>query len=614
MCGFVGYLIPNPQARPDLKAWSEIIAHRGPDSFGAFSDEAFGVGFRRLAIVDLSEQGSQPMQGLRYALAFNGEIYNHAQLRRELPGPWRGHSDSETLLRAIETWGIGPALERLNGMYALALWDRQERALTLARDPLGVKPLFYLKKGENLFFASEIKALLPHANKHLSREALALYTMLGFVPAPFCLVEGIGKLSPGEIRSYGTRLHQSFSTYHRWKAQATVHPADLRQAVKQASVGQLMSDVPVGVFLSGGVDSSVVAALAAHSSGGLASFSLRPSATANPQAGFDADMAQRQAQQYGFKHLELSIAPQDYSTDPDGLLNHLDEPVHEPYFLGEERLARAAQEAGVKVVLTGHGGDEVFMGYGSYQAVRKGERYDQIPWLGPTLKTASQFAFFKREQRENFAGAAKVWRQDFVHSYAVRSSVLYSAEQAAQISGLPLEQINALMNQVLQSTLRAVHRLPTPGRPLRPAELAARMDLLLNVAEHYNMRLDRASMAASVEARVPLQDLELLDCVMRIPGNELMKGGLKGLLKHSFSDVLPKAILNKPKHNFQAPIRDWLRGPLAGWAQARMAGLGQHLGIALNWTPPQTTQEAYQLWSLALLEAWRRRWGLEVRG
>lgn len=614
MCGFIGYLIPQGKPRPDLATWSQLIVHRGPDSGGTYQDGPLGFAFRRLAILDLSEAGNQPMQGERFVLMFNGEIYNHADLRAELATPrggWRGHSDTETILQACEQWGVGPTLERLNGMFALAIWDKQRQELALARDPLGVKPLLYLERGSALYFASELKALRPYSRGRLSASGVALYASLGFVPAPFSLLDDVKKLRPGEVRVFGRNPRGWFIHYKAWQEERSVEPGDLRPAVEKAVRRQLISDVPVGIFLSGGVDSSAIAHVVAQT-GSLCSFSLRPRGS-NPEAELDADLAAMQAKKLGLRHHEIPFDPAEVAQDPADLLARMDEPVLEPYFRGEVLLSQAARAAGIIVVLTGHGGDEVLMGYPTYQAVAKGEHYDRIPLLGPALRAASSLPFFSSHARDNLRGAASVWRRPFLEGYALRSAVLFDAATSARLAGLAAPEVGETLRGLLEDVRQSVQRLPGPSRGLRPVELAARMDLLFNVPEHYNQRLDRASMSASVEARVPLQDLELLDSVLRLGVEALMDGGLKGLMKQSFGE-LPREVLYRPKRHFQAPLLGWLRqgGALEPWARSQLRSLEQRLGRVLPPLRVDSTQAAYRAWSLALLEGWAQKLQLDT--
>jgi len=597
--------------------------HRGPDSGGTYQEGPLGFGFRRLAILDLSEAGNQPMQGERFALVFNGEIYNHADLRAELATPrggWRGHSDTETILQACEQWGVRAALERLNGMFALAIWDKQRQELTLARDPLGVKPLLYLERGGALYFASELKALRPYSQGRLSAAGVALYASLGFVPAPFSLLDDVRKLRPGEVRVFGRDPRGRslsgqpggwFIHYKAWREERSAEPGDLRVAVEKAVQRQLISDVPVGIFLSGGVDSSAIAHVVARS-GSLCSFSLRP-VDSNPEAELDADLAAMQARKLGLRHHEVPFDPAEIAQDPADLLARMDEPVLEPYFHGEVLLSQVARAAGISVVLTGHGGDEVFMGYPTYQAVEKGERYDRIPLLGPALRAASSLPFFSGHTRDNLRGAASVWRRPFLEGYALRSAVLFDVAASAHLAGLAASEVDEILRGLLEDVRRSVERLPSPARRLRPVELAARMDLLFNVPEHYNQRLDRASMSASVEARVPLQDLDLLDCVLRLGAEALMDGGLKGLMKQSFGE-LPREVLYRPKRHFQAPLLGWLRrgGALEPWVKSQLRSLEQRLGQGLPPLTLDSTQAAYRAWSLALLEGWAQKLQLDT--
>jgi asparagine synthase (glutamine-hydrolysing) len=626
MCGFVGYLLTQPHLNPpDLDAWSRVIAHRGPNQAGSATHGSFGVGTRRLSILDLSEAGAQPMQGERFLMGYNGEVYNHKGVRRELaaegvgPDQFRGNSDTETILRALEHWGIEATLPKLNGIYALAIWDKQKCELTLARDPLGVKPLYVLQGSSGVHFASELKAMRPYAGHKMDREALALYLVFGFVPSPYTLLGDVRKLQPGQVLRFSSPTAATQSSFivpdaYNEPLDPALTPAQqVRKAVEEACERQLLSDVPLGVALSGGIDSTIVAAVAAQRGTGVKSFSIRPAQlTAQVQAqaaGDDASLAARTARRLGFEHFELDVWPGDVLAE-DGVMGMLDEPVNEPYVLAEILLSRATSRAGVPVLLTGHAADELFLGYEGYESVQKWHEHNAWPLLGPALTLASRWPLFGPEQRGGYALAAQGWRKPLAEWYGL-STQAFSVGEASQMTGVPTAQVQRAVDHVLQTALEATGRLPSSG-PLHPVETYARLDLMLNVTDHYNPRLDRASMSQSVEARVPFEDLAVVNAAMRLPHGTLMQGGLKGLLKTAFHDLLPAEIRDRPKQKFQAPVTQWMEQPLAEWSADNLTRAGGWLDLKPLSHLPSPRRAAARRWSVALLEAWRNELGLDV--
>ena len=624
MCGFVGYLLTPaqlaPGLAPDLGTWSDLIAHRGPDQSGTGTSGPFGVSTCRLSILDLSEAGAQPMQTGRYLMGYNGEVYNHQDIRAELagegvgPGHFRGNSDTETILMAIEHWGIGPALERLNGIYALAVWDRQENELTLARDPMGVKPLYVMQDERGVHFGSELKALKPLAGAKLDRESLALYFYFGFVPSPYTLIRGVRKLQPGQVLRFSGPLAAPVSSNvlpRAWNVPLDpgLSPAQqVRQSVEAACERQLLSDVPVGIALSGGIDSTIVAAVAATRVPGAASFSIRPAQVPGQAAGDDARLAAVTARRLGFSHHEIEVRPGDLLSEP-GVMSMLDEPVNEPYVLAEILLSRATGRAGVPVLLTGHAADELFLGYESYDSLMRWQRNNTLPLLGPALNVASRLPVFAPERRQGYALAARGWRRPVTEWYGMSTSA-FSESEAAALTGVAPERVTQLVQGILGAASEAAGRLPG-GRELHPLEHYARLDLMLNVTDHYNPRLDRASMSQSVEARVPFEDLDVVNTAMRLPHDTLLQGGLKGLLKEAFHDLLPAEIRDRPKQKFQAPVASWMDQALSGWATGNLTRAGSWMDLSPLAAPATPFRGASRRWSVALVEAWRGELGLE---
>jgi asparagine synthase (glutamine-hydrolysing) len=630
MCGFVGYAressslenFRSDSEEQNLFTWGQSIGHRGPDQAGTAQHPPFGLSTRRLSILDLSELGNQPMESPRYILGFNGEIYNHLEVRRELIRSgytFRSDSDTETVLWACEHWGVTGALERFNGMFAIALWDKREEALTLARDPLGVKPLYFLLREDGLYFASELKALRPYASGWVSPEATALFFYFGFVPAPYCLLDGVQKVRAGECviysRGYLRRNHfipKVWGESARTPEHRDTTPEALRGQIEGAIARQLLADVPVGVFLSGGVDSSILAAVSARLHPNLASFSLRPEeATLEPGAVRDAEIAARYAAHLGLRHHEVSIEPKDFVCTVETLPHLMDEPSCEPYVLAEVLLSRAARRAGVTVVLTGHGADEVFLGYPSYRAVLQGTHYDRIPQLGPIAKAVSKASFVPPRHASNLAGLASVWRQTSLERYATVSAVTFDPV-TTRCFGLSDAAVMELVSEVIANANASLGDLPR-GHDLSPVERFARLDLRLKVPEHYNTRLDKASMSASVEARVPFQDLELIAFVAGLEDKTLLRGGLKGLLREAFRHELPPEIVRRPKQTFQAPILSWMRGPLAEWAGSKLTALPDLPNGLDDLSACTTSRQATILWNLAALESWREAFGLSYK-
>ena len=449
---------------------------------------------------------------------------------------------------------------------------------------------------------------------------MALYLLFGFTPAPHSLLQGVSKVGPGEalvVRRAGVTRFRIIP--RMWARSPDLAPRlgervrQVRHEVEAAVRRQLLSDVPVGLFLSGGINSSIIATVASAHASDLTSFSIRPDSTpADPGAQQDAEIAARLARTLGLSHYDLPARPQELAQQLEGMLEVMDEPVSELYFAAEVLLSREARTVGVPVVLTGHGADEVFLGYPTYPAAIKGDRYNTIPFFGPAVRMLANTWPAPLQTRENWLGAAGVWRKAPMERYALTSAVYYSLEEVARLTGLAPAHVRRLAQDVLCERQEAVLRLPR-SRPLTTAELFARMDLLLKVPEHYNMRLDRATMAASVEARVPFQDLELLGFVMHLPADDLLRGGMKGMLKRAFADVLPAEVLQRRKQTFQAPMLSWVRGALAPWISAQLARLPDPLRATLPGknVPPRTSKEAYRLWCLGLLEAWRNALDLE---
>jgi asparagine synthase (glutamine-hydrolysing) len=626
MCGFVGCLAPDGNTpRVDLNAWSAKIRHRGPDQAGSVIDKNFGIGTRRLSILDLSHAGDQPMESERYVLGFNGEIYNHHDLRSELVSgdnaKFVSSSDTETVLRAIERWGIHDALSRLNGMYAVAVWDKHTSELTLARDPLGIKPIFYIRNSEGFFFASEIKALLEFSTKELNRDGVGLYFYFGFVPAPFTLVKGINKVKPGECRVFRQDREERSEMILPMAWKHASPPAStwiervhqVRTHVEEAVQRQLLSDVPVGVFLSGGIDSTIIANVAARQKYGLASFSLNPESTArDPRAKDDAELASKVARSLGLSHREVPFAPVDVFDRLESLIGRIDEPVAELYAFGEMILSERARSEGVNVVLTGHGADEVFLGYPTYNAVFRGDLYNKIPFFGPAARLAARSSAVSQSTRTNLLGAASVWRKAPLDRYETVSGVHFCLYDAAIQAGVEPERLRTIVSEILDQARSRARLLPRADGECN-AELFARMDTFLMVPEHYNTRLDRMTMSASIEARVPLQDLDLIGFVSQLSHRDLLRGGLKGMFRYAFKDILPPEIANRPKQTFQAPMLSWVTGPLAPWMNKQLSRPEARLSSASQRTAllPATTKHAYQAWSIALLEGWRYSMGLD---
>jgi len=388
MCGFAGFL-DLTQATPDreqvVRAMAATLLHRGPDDDGAWVDDAAGIalGFRRLAIIDLTPQGHQPMASHdgRWVISFNGEIYNHAALRARLGDDlaWRGHSDTEVLLQAVSAWGVEAALAEFDGMFAFALWDRQERTLTLARDRFGEKPLYWTRAGGSLLFGSELKSLRAHPawKGGIDRDALALFMRLGWIPAPHTIHPGVFKLDPGHlmrvrdgqvaIQPYwsaadcAARMESTFSG-------GAEQAADRLEELLRASVAlRMQADVPVGVFLSGGIDSSITAALMRQ----LSAEPVHSFTIGFDQSGLDeSPHARAVADQLGTVHTEVRIGDAEALALVPRLPALYDEPFADAAALPTALLAQVTRRS-VKVALSGDGADELFGGYGIYRSIPK---------------------------------------------------------------------------------------------------------------------------------------------------------------------------------------------------------------------------------------------------
>jgi asparagine synthase (glutamine-hydrolysing) len=641
MCGIAGFIDGHLAGNgPDLfrraAAMGDAIANRGPDGSGIWSDEAAGVALshRRLSIVDLSDAGAQPMTSAdgRWVICYNGEIYNSDDIRR---GPslgsvaWRGHSDTETILESVAQRGVEATLDDINGMFAIALWDRRDKVLHLVRDRLGIKPLFVARRGEQCYFASELKSL--HASRAVALEidpaSVASFMRFGYVPAPHAIYRGVEKLMPGEhlmISSDGGTARRRYWSAADAAARGLASPLDVSdaEAVGQLSsllgdavARQMLADVPLGAFLSGGIDSSaVVGLMVAAGRGPVRTFSI-----GFPEFGFDESKdAAAVARHLGTEHTELVVNASDALAVVPQLAQMYDEPFADSSQIPTYLVSKLTRRH-VTVALSGDGGDELFGGYNRYRlAEGMWQRLAAVP-LGA------------RRAASGLLNAVPMAWVDALASLTPRgllpSQPADKLRKLADVVALDAEGVYRRLVSQCEDPRALAPRCPEhPMLPWSTGGIGAmptfldRMQLLdtMNyLPDDILQKVDRASMAVALEARPPLLDHRVVEFAWRLPRRfKIRDGETKWLLRRVAEQMVPKQLLARPKMGFGIPLADWLRGPLKDWAEdmldpARLGGgfidieaarrlWADHLTGRRNW--------AYALWTILMFEAWRRHW------
>ncbi|MGH9178407.1 MAG: asparagine synthase (glutamine-hydrolyzing) [Acidimicrobiales bacterium] len=643
MCGIAGLLDPNASTgtatlHSRAQAMGRTLRHRGPDDEGVWVDEEAGVALasRRLAIVDLSAAGHQPMVSGsgRFVLVFNGEVYDHRQLRARLEATgvrFCGHSDTEVLLAAIEAWGLRTALERSNAMFALALWDRRERRLTLARDRLGEKPLYHGWAGGDVVFGSELKALSAHGGfcADIDRDSLAAYLRYSFVPHPRTIYRGVATLPPGSMTTFGPGMPPgTLPEVHTWwalgdtvaagaGARLGAVPGDavdqLDELLGDAVALRLEADVPVGAFLSGGIDSSTVVGLAqARGHGRVRTFTV-----AMPDVGFDeASDAREVARHLGTEHTEIALSAVDALAVVPRLATIYDEPLGDPSALPTVLVSEAASTFAT-VCLSGDGGDEVFGGYNRHVlGPRLWRRLGPLP--RPARSALSAGVLHVPAGWWDAAGRALPRRlrvRNPGDKAAKLARLLACRDAAALYLGL-VSQWDDPAGVVLRSTEPpTVATRPESWPPLHGTlEEFLWLDTAMVLPDNMLAKVDRASMAASLELRVPLLDHRLVEWAWRLPtASKVHEGKGKWLLRRVLDRYVPAPLVDRPKMGFDPPLGTWLRGPLRPWAEellaaARLArdGWFETGQVRARWTEHLSGRRNhdYELWSVLMFQSW----------
>lgn len=640
MCGITGYWetrsgLEHPAGV--LARMGAALAHRGPDDSGAFHDANAGLGlaFRRLSILDLSVEGHQPMHSAsgRFVIVLNGEIYNYEDIRAELGRhDWRGHSDTEVILEAFERWDVEAAVRRFVGMFAIALWDRQGRKLHLVRDRLGIKPLYYGRVGQNFVFGSELKAIRQHPEFELeiNRDALALYMRHNYVPSPYCIYKGLQKLQPGciltvdsatstpDIRRYW-RARDAAEAGKQSRLQLSDAEAieELHQLLMRAVGLRMISDVPVGAFLSGGVDSSTVVAL-------MQAQSRRPIKTFT--IGFHEDgyneafQARRVASHLQTDHTELYLSPKDALDVVPMLPAMYDEPFADSSQIPTYLVSKLAR-GDVTVALSGDGGDEVFAGYNRYTLIRRiCTLMKPIPW--PMRSAAASILHAMPPDRVD-AGfrlfrplMPKSLRHGAAGDKAQKLADVLSVNSPKAIYYRTLSHWTELSEIVVGSRepRTLLDRIDELDSKYNIEEVMMLTDLENYLPDNILTKLDRASMAVSLEARVPLLDHRVVEFSWRLPLRlKIRNGKKKWILRQVLEKYVPEKMMDRPKMGFGVPVDQWLRGPLRDWAEnlldeSRLQGEGyvNPAPVRQAWKAHLTGRGAWQyhLWDVLMFQGW----------
>lgn len=643
MCGIAGFWNPDRGShdpRDVLQRMTDVIFHRGPDDQQTYSDDeaGLGLGFRRLSIIDLSPDGRQPMTSAsgRYVMVFNGEVYNYESLRPELlesGASFRGHSDTEVILAAVEAWGLNESLQRFNGMFAIALWDRRDRRLHLVRDRMGIKPLYYGRVGGSLVFGSDLASFREYPGWHggIDRGALCLFLRHGYVPGPHSIYAGVRKLPAGHLLEVVDLAAELPDTSPWWSVRgaverglenpftgtATEAVVELEDLLGQAVRDRMVADVPLGAFLSGGVDSSTVVALmqAGHGSA-VKTFSIGFEDPEFDEAAYARDVARH----LGTDHTDLYVSPQDCLDVIPELPGMFSEPFADSSQIPTYLVSKLARSQ-VTVSLSGDGGDELFAGYHNYAfGASLWKRAGAFPpWLRSTgatvikgIPTGVWDRFLGLAGSFDSGGRAFEINGDRLHKLA---DVVRHRDFQAMYRSL----VSAWRNpgSLVVGANEPDYALMGPGTasPIDdPVQSMMYWDMMTYLPDDILTKVDRASMAVSLEARVPLLDHRVVEFAWRLPLDYKQRAGrAKWVLRQVLDRHVPGSLIDRPKRGFGVPLSSWLRGPLRDWAESLLAadrlsseGYLKPRVVRRAWDDFVTGKRQWQtsLWAVLMFQAW----------
>jgi asparagine synthase (glutamine-hydrolysing) len=612
MCGIVGILARKGEiVSGALEQATSSLAHRGPDDSGTVllketqpEQLEIGLGHRRLSILDLSPLGHQPMQDPQTGtwIVFNGEIYNFRELRKELESAgveFKSHSDTEVILAAYRVWGES-FLIRLGGMFAFALWDARRKRLLLARDPMGIKPLYYHASDRTFIFASEVRTLVQTGlvPRKADSTAVVSYLAFGSVYEPWTIVEGVKAVPPGHVLTVENGSVSSREYWSPLRPSGTATADQLPAILRDAVLSHLVSDVPVGVFLSGGIDSSALVAILSHNGVRASTFSL----VFQEQEFNEGQYSREVARRFGADHHEIPVSQQDALAALPEALCAMDQPTIDG--INTYLVSAKARAAGVKVALTGLGADEMFAGYSNFRRVPKMEalakRFERLPKLARRSLSASVAVFAGKGDRGRKLAELAEGHDSVVHPYFL-ARTLFGAEDR----GVLVDENCADSERSLESVLR---ESISESATLDPVNRVSYLESRWYMRNTLLRDSDFMSMAHGLELRVPFLDRTLVEACFRIPGDRKLQGDSpKSLLLASLGVELPREVVNRPKQGFTLPFERWLRGEMRPVVEDAL--------LTSNWDQTSLSSEAVrEVWTrfLAGETSWSRPWSLFV--